>query len=469
MNHPRTYRNQDVIVLGLARSGVAVAKLFHEYGARVTVNDKRERRACPEADPLEALGISVICGGHPEELIHPGISLVVKNPGIPYSIPPVRIAEALGIEVVSEVEVAYQICRAPIIGITGSNGKTTTTAWIGKMLDAAGLRPIVAGNIGVPLCEAAQQADPGNRMVVELSSFQLKGTRSFHPAIACLLNISETHLDYHGSMDDYIRSKAKLFANMTGDDVAVYNMDDETCRDVVSGLSARLLPFSFRRELSYGVYVERKGDRDEDGLIVSRDASGIRREIIPTSELGIPGAHNVENAMAAAAVALAAGAGLDTIARVLREFRGVEHRLEFVCEKDGVAYYNNSKATNAMATIKALESFRRPVVLIAGGQERKSDYLELLPYFRDKVKALVTLGETRHKINRVGELAGLTRIKSVDTGTDAADILDRAVRVARDFAESGDVVLLSPACASWDMFSSYEERGRIFKESVHKL
>lgn len=469
MNHPRAYRDQEVAVLGLAKSGVAVAKLFHELGARVVANDRKERQLCPEADELEALGISVVCGGHPEGLIHPEVSLVVKNPGIPYTIEPIRKAEELGIEVVTEVEVAYRVCEAPIYGITGSNGKTTTTTWIGKMLEAAGFSPIVAGNIGTPLCDAARGATAADRMVVELSSFQLKGTQSFRPRIACLLNVYESHLDYHGTMDDYVQSKAKLFANQTAEDVAVFNWDDAICRRLTAGLKAQLLPFSTKESLAYGVCLEPAGGDAEEAVIVYRDRRGDCRRILPAAQLGIPGAHNVENALAATAVALAAGAEPEVIARVLQQFRGVEHRLEFVAEKDGVAYYNNSKATNAMATVKALESFRRPVVLIAGGQDRKVDYMELLPYFRDKVKAVVTLGETRDKINRVAGLAGLKRIESVDNGSSPEETLRRAVRIARDFAEPGDVVLLSPACASWDMFASYEERGRIFKESVHNL
>jgi len=441
MNHPSTYRNKEVVVLGLALSGVAVAKLFDQQGARVTASDRKAREECPEADELEALGISVLCGGHPDGLIHEGVSLLVKNPGIPYSAPPVQKALELGIEVVTEVEVAFHICEAPIIGITGSNGKTTTTTWVGKILEAAGQKPVVAGNIGVPLCDAAQTARKENIMVVELSSFQLKGTRSFRPHISCLLNIYETHLDYHRDMDDYIASKARIFANQTSQDIAVLNWDDEICRRLAPEIRAHIVPFSMKEPLDYGVYVRKE---EEGEVIVGRVGQGEPVRIVEVSRLGIPGSHNIENALAATAISLAAGADPEAVARMLQDFRGVEHRLEFVAQKEGVAYYNNSKATNPAATLKAIESFGKPIVLIAGGQERFSDLSVLLPYFRD-------------------------RVKSVDTGNSAADILDEAVRAARDFAEAGDIVLLSPACASWDMFSSYEERGRMFKESVHNL
>ncbi|UUZ96089.1 hypothetical protein LJK87_18005 [Paenibacillus sp. P25] len=284
MDHPQKYNGRQVVVLGLARAGVAVAKLFHEYGALVTVNDKKERSLCPEADELSALGISVVCGSHPAGLIHEGVALVVKNPGIPYRVEPVERAAQLGIEVVTEVEVAYHICKAPIIGITGSNGKTTTTTWTGLMLEAAGLRPIVAGNIGRALTEASLEAGPDNRMVVELSDFQLKGTRDFAPRIGCLLNVYETHLDYHGTMGDYVDSKAKLFANQTADDTAVLNWDHPICRNVAEAVRSSVLPFSTKTELDYGFYLEPPLTREPDAAgrrLVYRDRQGEVHPILP--------------------------------------------------------------------------------------------------------------------------------------------------------------------------------------------
>ncbi|MDD9270031.1 UDP-N-acetylmuramoyl-L-alanine--D-glutamate ligase [Paenibacillus sp. GCM10023248] len=464
MRHPREYRGLEVVVLGLARSGVAAAKLFHQKGALVTVNDKKERSACPEADELEALGISVVCGHHPESLVHEGVSLVVKNPGIPYTVEPVRKALELGVEVVTEVEVAYQFCEAPIIGITGSNGKTTTTTLIGLMLDAAGLSPVVAGNIGRALTEAAPEVTKENWMVVELSSFQLKGTTSFRPRIGMLLNVYETHLDYHGSMDDYIASKAKIFANQTAEDTAVLNWDHPVCRALMPSLQAKLFPFSMKEALDYGVYFEQGSEN-----LVYANGQGEVVTIMPANEMGIPGSFNLENALAAAAAALTVGVQPQTIAEALRSFHGVEHRLELVRELDGVTFYNNSKATNAAATIKSIEVFEGKLVLIAGGLDRGSDYMELLPTFRDRVKGVVTLGQSKEKINHIAELAGISRIQTVDTAKDAADAVAQAVQLAWQMSEPGDIVLLSPACASWDMFPSYEERGRMFKESVHNL
>ncbi|MDQ0168637.1 UDP-N-acetylmuramoyl-L-alanine--D-glutamate ligase [Paenibacillus tundrae] len=473
MNHPESYRGQQVVVLGLAKSGVQVAKVLHHVGAIVTVNDKKERQQCPEASELEALGISVVCGGHPDDLIHSEVKLVVKNPGIPYQAPPVQQALNLSIEVVTEVEVAYHLCAAPMIGITGSNGKTTTTTWVGKMLQHAGLQPIVAGNIGTPLSEAAQQATTDNWMVVELSSFQLKGTTDFRPRIASLLNVAETHLDYHGDMDDYVASKAKLFSNQQSDDIAILNWDDPVCRGLVPYIKSKLLPFSMTETLEVGVYADPPYvDGEEDDVkrqVIYADEQGNRHVIVDVENIGIPGRFNVENALAAVAIAVSAGADPTVLAAPLTEFKGVEHRLEYVLQHDGATYFNNSKATNSKATVMALNSFKEPVVLIAGGLDRGSDMMELLPLFQERVKAVVALGENRAKIAHVAELAGLKQIKVVDNEEDAAKTLTAAVQEASKLAAPGDVVLLSPACASWDMFASYEERGRIFKEAAHNL
>ncbi|PWV95464.1 UDP-N-acetylmuramoylalanine--D-glutamate ligase [Paenibacillus cellulosilyticus] len=484
MDHPSMYRNKHVAVLGLARSGVSVAKVFHALGAKVVVNDKKERDQSPEAAELEALGIPVICGYHPDDFVTADTALLVKNPGIPYTASPVQQAEAHGVEIVTEVEVAYLLSPAPMIGITGSNGKTTTTTWIGDLLEAAGKHPIVAGNIGTPLCEAAQQATPDNTIVAELSSFQLKGTTAFRPQVALLLNVAETHLDYHGGMEDYVASKSKLFANQTAEDTAILNWDDSICRAIAAKAKGNVLPFSLVERLDYGMYIEPPypveveftGDEtpaassdDESRTIIYRDRNGNAVEIVPVAELGIPGKHNAANAMAAIAAAITIGAPIESLREPLRTFRGVEHRLEFVCERNGVTFYNNSKATNPVATITGLKSFPlEKVVLIAGGLDRGSDYMELTPWFSG-LKALVALGETRGKLAHVAELAGLTAVETVEPVEDADATLQEAVRRAAALADSGDIVLLSPACASWDMFKSYEQRGRIFKQSAHTL
>jgi len=476
MQHPADFKDKQVVVLGLARSGVSVAKLFHKYGALVVVNDKKEREQSPEAAELEALGIPVICGYHPDDLITENTSLLIKNPGIPYSAPPIQKAIELHINIITEVEVAYWLSQAPIIGITGSNGKTTTTTIVGKLLEAAQLNPIVGGNIGLPLCEIAEQVSEENWIVAELSSFQLKGTISFKPQIGVLLNLAETHLDYHGGMEDYVNSKAKLFANHTEQDVVVYNADDKVVKSIGEQAKGRKFPFSIYQLLEQGVFVSPSYEAtSEDDASVTRYIMYKKNpqeeavKLMPVSELGIPGRHNVANAIAAIATAIMAGADISKLVVPLQAFRGVEHRLEYVKTIDGITYYNDSKATNGVATTMTIRSLQAPIVLIAGGLDRGSDYMELLPLFKDKVKAIVTIGETRHKIAHIATLAGLAHVEVVEPSSSTESTLHEAVVRASQLATAGDIVLLSPACASWDMFETFEQRGSMFKQSVHIL
>lgn len=464
MKHPSSYRNKHVLIMGLAKSGVSAAKLFFHYGALVVVNDRKTRDQCPEAKELEDLGIPVICGEHPETLVHSELALLVKNPGIPYSIAPIQQAIALKIEIVTEVEVAYLLSQAPIIGITGSNGKTTTTTLIGLMLTVGNKHPIVAGNIGRPLTDAVVNVESNQWLVVELSSFQLKGTVQFRPHIAVLLNLYETHLDYHETLDDYMTSKSKIFDNQTTNDLAVLNADDSFCQMLSTKLKATVMLFSRNHPVDYGVYVDSSSDQ-----IVYRNLDGSLLSIMGVSEIGIPGSYNVENALAAICVALHVGVHPSEIAQVLRDFRGVEHRLEFVRQVDDRIFYNNSKATNPAATIKSIEAFEKPVILIAGGLDRGSDYMELVPIFKQRVKAIVTFGQTSSKLRKVAELAEVPFIASFDEISDPQSAIGASVEQAKRYAEPGDVVLLSPACASWDMFTSYEQRGSMFKEAVHSL
>lgn len=468
-----SYQGQKVVVIGLGKSGTAAAKRFHAAGAAVTVNDQKTREESPEADALEALGIKVICGHHPEDLPSEDVQLLVKNPGIPYHVKPVKRALELGIEVVSEVEVASLDTDLPVIGITGSNGKTTTTTLIGLIMDEAGLRPLVCGNIGRPLTDAVTEAnevrnDPEkayNWLVAELSSFQLKGTSTFRPRIGCMTNLYETHLDYHGDMTDYAESKWKLFERMGDQEIAVWNAEQPLTREWQQrGLPATVRLFSAVSAVENGVGVE-------NGNLVWYRAGMPPQKLLALDEIGIPGQHNVENAAAAAAVSLAAGATAEAVAAVLKRFRGVEHRLEFVRETRGIRVFNDSKATNPQASIRAIGSFGQPVVLVAGGLDRGSDYLELVPYFQKHIKALITFGQTADKLRRVAEQAGIGRIQQIaleeNGGLEA--MVGRAVEAAFAEAEAGDVVLLSPACASWDQFPSYEVRGRMFKAAVHNL
>lgn len=446
------YRDRHIVVLGMAKSGVAVAKLLHRFGAHVVVNDQKPREEAAGAEELEALGIPVICGYHPDDLIHDGVSLVVKNPGIPYEAAPVAQAMGLGIPIITEVELAYQISQAPIIGITGSNGKTTTTTLVGLVLQQAGVDALVGGNIGTVLCGLAQTATPEQWLVAELSSFQLAGTSSFRPRIGVMMNLYPAHLDYHHSLEAYLEAKLRMFANQTQEDIAILPYDQPELLPHFEALKARKFFFSKRQPVARGAYVR-------DGKIIYADGEGHQEEIIALDAITVP---HVDNALAAILVALLAGADKQSIAQVLTTFPGVEHRMEYVTTIDGVKYYNDSKATNPEAASRALQACTEPVVWICGGLDRGVDFKELIPVIQGRVKAVVALGQTAEILLLRAKEAGIKERVHVDT-------VEKAVLTASQLAASGDVVLLSPACASWDMFPSFEVRGSMFKDGVHRL
>lgn len=446
------YRDRHIVVLGMAKSGVAVAKLLHRFGAHVVVNDQKPREEAAGAEELEALGIPVICGYHPDDLIHDGVALVVKNPGIPYEAAPVAQAMGLGIPIITEVELAYQISQAPIIGITGSNGKTTTTTLVGLILQEAGVDALVGGNIGTVLCGLAQTATPEQWLVAELSSFQLAGTTSFRPRIGVMMNLYPAHLDYHHSLEAYLEAKLRMFANQTKDDIAILPYDQPELLPHFEALKARKYFFSKQQPVERGAYVR-------DGKIIYADGEGNQEEIIALDAITVP---HVDNALAAILVALLTGADKQSIAQVLTTFPGVEHRMEYVTSIDGVKYYNDSKATNPEAASRALQACTEPVVWICGGLDRGVDFKELIPVIQGRVKAVVALGQTAEILLQRAKEAGIKERVHVDT-------VEKAVLTASQLAASGDVVLLSPACASWDMFPSFEIRGSMFKDGVHRL
>lgn len=449
------FYKKNILVLGLAKSGLAVAKLLSRLGANVTVNERKERSECTGVEELEVLGIRVVCGSHPLELLENDLLLLVKNPGIPYDIPFLQEAEKRNIPVVTEVEIAYLISEAPMVGITGSNGKTTTTTLIFEMLKGSPKTPIIAGNIGTVLCEVAEQAKANEIIVAELSSFQLLGTREFKPQISLLLNIFDAHLDYHHTKEHYIGAKANIFANQTEDELAVFNYDLSVTRNVARGAKAQIAWFSTEQEVERGAFVH-------EGWIIYKDAQGNATKILDLTELKLVGKHNIENVLAAVTVSYEAGANLHQIQEVLRTFQGVTHRLQFVRELDGVRFYNDSKATNSFATITAIQAFTEPVVLIAGGLDRGSEFNDLEDVFASRCKALIAYGQNAEKISAAAKRAGVNPVIRVDN-------VKEAVTAAAEIARSGDIVLLSPASASWDQFKTFEERGDMFTESVHKL
>ena len=449
------WKDRNVVVIGLARSGVAVAKCLHQLGAKVVVNDQKPLADCPEAEELKKFDIPVICGHHPSDLITDTVDVVVKNPGIPYRIEPIQQALKKDIPVITEVEVAGQLAKAKIIGITGSNGKTTTTTLVGKMLEAGQLPVFVAGNIGTALSEVVMQLNDDQWLVAELSSFQLKGTNQFHPHIAACLNVYPAHLDYHPSLEDYWRSKANLFQNQTAADFSILNHDSEICRKMAERLRSNVLWFSRTQEVEQGTFIR-------EGQIIAKGFDQLEQVIMPVEEIALPGEFNLENALAATAIALCCGCAPSAIRQVLSTFRGVEHRLEYVKELDGVVYYNDSKATNPQAATKAIQSFQQPLIWIAGGLDRGIDFAEMVPVIKDRVKTVIAYGESASILLKRAEEAGISDRFQVEN-------VAEAVQVAKKQAVEGDIVLLSPACASWDQHTSFEERGSIFKQAVHKL
>ncbi|WP_420534698.1 UDP-N-acetylmuramoyl-L-alanine--D-glutamate ligase [Aeribacillus pallidus] len=450
MKNVQMYVDQNVLVLGLAKSGLRAAKLLHKLGAHVTVNDMKPYEANDDVIELESLGIKLILGEHPEQLLEEhNIDIVVKNPGIPYTNPIVQKAASQNIPVITEVELAYQISEAEIIAITGSNGKTTTTTLIYEMLKADGKQPLLAGNIGNVACEVVQEATKEQIVVMEVSSFQLLGTIHFKPSVAVLLNIFNAHLDYHGTRENYMQAKGKIFSNQDDQSVAVINSDDQDVVRLSELSNGKKIYFSTNKEVSNGAYIKNES--------IWYDGE----KIIDIKDIALVGKHNLENILAAICAVKAKNVGNKAIQKVLASFSGVKHRLQYVGEVSGRKFYNDSKATNILATTKALEAFSSPVVLLAGGLDRGNEFDELIPYFKH-VKAVITFGQTAPKIKKAAEKAGIELIEHVDN-------VEQAVFAAFRISDIGDVILLSPACASWDQYKTFEERGDIFINAVHKL
>ena len=442
------FENKKVLVLGLAKSGESAARLLDKLGAIVTVNDGKPFEENPAAQSLLEEGIKVVTGGHPLELLDEDFALMVKNPGIPYSNPMIEKALEKGIPVLTEVELAYLISEAPIVGITGSNGKTTTTTMIGEVLTAAGQNGLLSGNIGYPASQVAQTATDKDTLVMELSSFQLMGIKEFHPEIAVITNLMPTHIDYHGSFEAYVAAKWNIQSNMTAADYLVLNFNQELAKELATKTNATVVPFSTLEKVD-GAYLE-------DGLLYFRG-----EKVMAADEIGVPGSHNVENALATIAVAKLRGVGNDTIKETLSAFGGVKHRLQFVDQINGVKFYNDSKSTNILATQKALSGFdNNKVILIAGGLDRGNEFDELVPDIKG-LKKMVILGQSAERVKRAADKAGVAYV-------DATDIAD-ATRKADELAEAGDVVLLSPANASWDMYANFEVRGDLFIDTVAEL
>jgi UDP-N-acetylmuramoylalanine--D-glutamate ligase len=445
-------QGKRVLVVGLGKSGVASALFLKSRGARVTVSDSKTPDQLKEEIPrLLDEGISVETGGHGDRTFQ-NQDLIVVSPGVPTDAAPLVQARALGEKVIGEVELAAQFFPGKILAITGSNGKTTTTTLAGEVVRNGGFPTVVGGNIGTPAISLVEDATEDTIAVLEVSSFQLETIETFRPHIAVVLNVTPDHLDRHRTFAAYADAKARIFENQGSSDFAVLNADDPTCVGMASRTKAQVFWFSRKREVNQGAYVR-------DGRVLFRDASG-QREIMQISEIPLKGAHNVENVLAAICVGVLSNVEPRRIGKAVREFRAVEHRLEYVASIGGVEYYNDSKATNVDATIKALESFPANIHLILGGKDKGSDYTVLNDLLRQRVKRVYTIGAAAAKIE--SQIKGAVEIVHAET-------LENAIRRAADAAQAGDIVLLAPACASFDQFHSYEHRGKVFKEVVRSL
>ncbi|SFL58711.1 UDP-N-acetylmuramoyl-L-alanine--D-glutamate ligase [Salibacterium qingdaonense] len=449
MRNTQWFKGKKILVIGLAKSGIAAARLLNDMGAVVTVNEAKDMTGTKEKSELEDMGIRVISGSHPLHIVDEGIEYVVKNPGIRYDTPIIRRAVDKGLPVVTEIELAGMVCGGSIAAVTGSNGKTTTTTLIHEMLLESSVPSYAAGNIGRVACETAPAVQPGEVMVTEVSSFQLKGTEEFHPRTAVLLNIVDAHLDYHGTRDDYQQSKAKIFVNLTSSDAAVYNAEDPVVAAIAEQSDADKVPFSVNAWSTEGAFIQHGWYWFRDTPILSAD------------EAALPGRHNQENMLAAIACAMLNGAEPDAVRTILRHFQGVEHRLQFVGRVHNRDIYNDSKSTNILSAQKAVAAFEAPIVLLAGGLDRGNSFDELIPSLQ-KTKAAVFYGESREKLAEAARKAGLISWQFADT-------LEEAVEKGFQLTDEKDVFLLSPACASWDQFQTFEERGDTFIKAIKSV
>lgn len=441
------YQDQNILVLGYALTGKSVVDYLLRENANITLNDRGDLSKDPSVDLLLKAGVKVVDGGHPIELLE-GIDMIVKSPVIPYSIEIIQEAINQQIPVYTDVELAYLHSQAPIIGITGSNGKTTTTSLIQEILNK-GIegQAFLAGNIGIPSLEVVQMASEKDRIVMELSSFQLMGIEKFRPKIAVFTNIYSAHLDFHGSREEYVRAKLQLIKNLTPDDYLVYNADQEELVELLSASPAIKCPFSRKVSLEKGACLANQG-LYYDG-----------ERILEQSSIVLPGDHNIENVLAAIAVAKIEGVANQDIESVVSQYHGMPHRIQYFATYQGVKYYNDSKATNTTATITALKSFKEDLIYIGGGLDRGNDFKDLIPYLK-QVKAAYLYGESKEKMALDFQAAGVPHIEKVEN-------LSEASRRAIEVSQAGQIVLFSPACASWDQYQNYEIRGQEFMDHVH--
>jgi len=443
-----------VLVAGLGTSGIAAAQVLSKLGANITIYDqKTEKELADSIDFLDLKKVQLRLGKEPEDVS--AFDLIVLSPGIPTDLSFLQEARSKNIPIIGELELAYQLSKGKFIAITGTNGKTTTTALVGEIFKNAGKEAFVVGNIGIAAVSKALETSRDTVLITEVSSFQLESIVDFQPKIAAILNITPDHLNRHKTMENYISAKANIFRNQGKEDFLILNADNELTSRLSQKSKAHVIFFSRQEELEEGVFVV-----GED--IVIKESGKPYEILCNAKELKIPGKHNLENALAAIAIAFWAKIPKEVITKTLREFEGVEHRIEFVAEFEGVRFINDSKGTNPDATLRAIEAVQEPIVLIAGGLDKGSDFNELIQAFNGKVKHMVVLGEAAQRIKDTAEKNGFLHVTVVKK-------MEEAVEEAAKIAQKGDTVLLSPACASWDMYPNFEVRGRHFKECVEKI
>lgn len=450
------FEGKKVLVCGMARSGVSAAQCLYELGARVTISDSKAEEKLAEAlQPLEGMDIRRCLGDQAQPADLESYDLAVTSPGIPMQAPILRAVQAAGVPLIGELELGAQVSRAPLYAVTGTNGKTTTTTLIGEIFRNLGKTTYVVGNIGYPFTACALRCGEEDVAVAEVSSFQLETISTFHPHIAVMCNITEDHLNRHGTMEEYIRVKERIFENMGQGDYAVLNLDDPIVRGMAERIPCAPAFFSRRQEVETGAYLE--------GEEVVFSLNGHKKRVLRADEIRIPGEHNLENALAATALTMLAGVPAPVVRHTLKTFPGVEHRIETVRTVEGVTYINDSKGTNVDASIRAVRAMKVPTVLLAGGYDKHTDFLPLArEILASKIHTVVVLGDTAEQIERALRAVGFESILHAKT-------FEEAVLLARSCAREGENVLLSPACASFDMFRDYEERGRVFKEIVSRL
>lgn len=434
------------LVVGLGKTGIETCRFLLSMGARVKAADARGMEELgDEISELEKSGAEIRCGGHDPEFFE-WAEIIVPSPGVRFTLPELAKAREAGKRTISEIELAWNFVSKPVIGITGTNGKTTTTSIVSEMLERSGMKVFTGGNIGTPLVSVAGKDEEFDFLLLELSSFQLQGIRDFKPRVAALLNVSPNHLDHHADMEEYTAAKLSLFANQTEEDWAVFNAQDPTASEAAGRFQAQ--------KISFGI----KGEKTD--VFCRGDEIVFRGESFSTRNSALPGKHNMENMMAAIAVAVLAGCGKDAAQKTIDEFHPLPHRMEYVLTVRGVKVYNDSKSTSPYATLRAIESLPSPIILVAGGKDKGIGYDVLKSAVERKVKGLVLTGETKERMNE--DLGGLAN-------TSRADSLEEAVSSALEMSEPGDTLLFSPGCSSFDMFSSYEHRGETFKEIVRNV